>query len=392
MRFLPFRALLVLVVLPPVTYMLLLQGVESLLTARYEKLIGKYVPGDTQPLLQGRIALEDMLQTNIERLNTDDPLLSHGVLLSVVVKTTKGQRLYPPIFVEPQGQLTALNPLEVASRNFALLRDGLVVYLDVKINQNTLVANAILGVCLMMALAALGGLYRRGTRQLKAEEEARALETLQGREREEALRTSLASIRGDNAALLDQIAQVRSEMEQERNIATRTEEDLFDEMAQLEQQLQSYLEQQRQQDHLIADLENQLQRLNQASPQQTVPPNRRTTNWGRRFDRLYKDTIVTDYAIKGFGKLSEPLQIKAEEVIQQLNAEPDTVSVKRKLFQRKGRGTVLEVVFARKGRLYFRRNKNRQVEVLAIGTKSDQGRDLGFLDRLGADLEQPSQH
>ena len=392
MRFLPFRALLVLVVLPPVTYMLLLQGMESLLTARYEKLIGKYVPGDTPPLLQGQIALEDMLQRNIERLNADDPLLSHGVLLSVVVKTTKGQRLYPPIFVEPQGRLAAPNPLEVASRNFALLRDGLVVYLDVKINQNTLVANAILAVCLMMALAALGVLYRRGTRQLKAEEEARALETLQGREREEELRTSLASIRGDNAALLDQIVQVRSEMEQERNIANRNEEDLIDEMAQLEQQLQSYLEQQRQQDHLIADLENQLQRLNQASPQQTVQTNRRTTNWGKRFDRLYKDTIVTDHAIKGFGKLSEPLQIKAEEVIQQLNAEPDTVSVKRKLFQRKGRGTVLEVVFARKGRLYFRRNKNRQVEVLAIGTKSDQGRDLGFLDRLGADLEQPSQH
>ena len=391
MRFLPFKALLMLVVLPPVMYMLLLQGAESLLSARYQKVIGKYVPGDTQPLLRGRVGLADMLQKNIERLYADDPLLSRGVLLSIVVKTTKGRRVYPPIYLEPQGDLTTHNPLEVASRNYALLSEGLVVYLHVKINQNTLVANTILAVCLMLALAALGVLYRRGARRLEEEEEERALETRRGHEREEALRTSLASMKEDNAALLDQIAQVRSDMERERSIANRNEEDLFDEMTRLEQQLQTYLDQQRQQDLQIADLESQLERLDQTRPQQTVQPNRRQTNWNKRFERLYKDTIVTDRAIKGFAQLPATLQIKAEEVIHQLNAEPDAVAVKRKLFQRKGRGTVLEVVFARKGRLYFRRTKNRQVEVLAIGTKNEQGRDLGFLDRLGADVEQPSQ-
>jgi hypothetical protein len=39
-------------------------------------------------------------------------------------------------------------------------------------------------------------------------------------------------------------------------------------------------------------------------------------------------------------------------------------------------------VFARKGRLYFRRTKARKVDILAIGTKNTQEKDLVYLDRL----------
>lgn len=389
MRFLPFRALLVLVVFPPVMYMLALQGAESALSSRYKKMIDKHVPGDTQLLLNGRAALTDTLQKNIGRLYKEDPLLSRGVLLTVIVRTSKGRRIFPPVYLEPEGDLADRNPIEVASRNYALLNEGLVVDIDVKINQNTFVANAILAICLMVALSALGVLYRRGFRKLEREEEERILEIRRWRKREETQRASLASRKRDNAGLLTQIARIQSEMEHERSISNRNEEDLFEEMAQLEQQLQAYLAQQRTQASLIIDLENQLESLT-PTRQQAAQQNRNTAAWHKRFISLYKDTIVTNRAVKGFAKLSETQQIKAEEVIQQLNVEPDAVSVKRKLFQRKGRGTVLEVVFARKGRLYFRRNKNRQVELLAIGTKNDQWRDLGFLDRLGADIERQS--
>jgi hypothetical protein len=39
---------------------------------------------------------------------------------------------------------------------------------------------------------------------------------------------------------------------------------------------------------------------------------------------------------------------------------------------------VLEVLFGYKGRLYFRNTRDKQVEVLAIGTKNTQSRELEF--------------
>ena len=86
--------------------------------------------------------------------------------------------------------------------------------------------------------------------------------------------------------------------------------------------------------------------------------------------------------MSGFAELNEELKIKAEEVIHQLNADPSKVTIKRKVFGRKGHQTVLEVIFAYKGRLYFRKQKDNRIEVLAIGTKNTQARELEFLSRL----------
>ena len=82
------------------------------------------------------------------------------------------------------------------------------------------------------------------------------------------------------------------------------------------------------------------------------------------------------------GSGMSPRWMKAEEVIHQLNANPDLVPIKRKVFGKKNRQTVLEVVFAYKGRLYFRKGQDRRVEVLAVGTKNTQERELEFLANL----------
>ena len=43
---------------------------------------------------------------------------------------------------------------------------------------------------------------------------------------------------------------------------------------------------------------------------------------------------------------------------------------------------MLEVIFAYKGRLYFRNTKDKRVEVPAIGTKNTQARELEYLAKL----------
>ena len=102
----------------------------------------------------------------------------------------------------------------------------------------------------------------------------------------------------------------------------------------------------------------------------------------RRFATLYKNIAVNDRAIEGLAELNDELRLKAEEVVHQLNSTPDLVAVKRKVFGKKNRETVLEVVFAYKGRLYFRRGPDRRIEVLAVGTKNSQDRELEFLANL----------
>ncbi len=58
------------------------------------------------------------------------------------------------------------------------------------------------------------------------------------------------------------------------------------------------------------------------------------------------------------------------------------MTIKRKVFGRKGHETVFEVLFAYSGRLYFRKTAQNRIEVLTIGTKNTQGKDLKFLEKL----------
>jgi len=65
-----------------------------------------------------------------------------------------------------------------------------------------------------------------------------------------------------------------------------------------------------------------------------------------------------------------------------LNEDPSLVTIKRKVFGKKGRQTVLEVVFGYKGRLYFRKKKDGKIDILIIGSKNSQPKDLEFLNTL----------
>ncbi len=107
-----------------------------------------------------------------------------------------------------------------------------------------------------------------------------------------------------------------------------------------------------------------------------------TETYHKRFRTLYKSLIVNDRAVTGFGSLTTDLQLKAEEIILQLHDDPKLVPIKRKVFGKKNRETVFEVLFAYKGRLYYRTTQDQKIEVVAIGTKHTQTKDFKFLDQL----------
>ena len=98
--------------------------------------------------------------------------------------------------------------------------------------------------------------------------------------------------------------------------------------------------------------------------------------------------VITSYSIHytklydGFINLTEDQQIKAEETIHQLDRDPASIIVKRKVFSGKKHNTAcFEVLFAYTGRLYFMNHPNR-TQVVMIGTKHTQTKDMEYLHNL----------
>ncbi|MEZ4577466.1 MAG: hypothetical protein R2861_15945 [Desulfobacterales bacterium] len=97
---------------------------------------------------------------------------------------------------------------------------------------------------------------------------------------------------------------------------------------------------------------------------------------------MYKNIELTHRALGALTNMTEDMSLKAEEIIHQLNSDPDLVSVKRKVFSKKGKTTSFEVVFAYNGRLYFRKTSGNHIKILTIGSKNTQAKDLMYLDNI----------
>jgi predicted nucleic acid-binding Zn-ribbon protein len=382
MRFLSFKALFLLVVLPPFLYVAALQGLESYLEYHYRDVIANRIPGDTQALLAGRVRLTDQLQAVIDDLIADAVFHHRGVVLSVVIRTRAGRRLYPPTYSEDMVTDPHVESMNVASENFALLNEGLDVSLDVAIGHNTLVANGLLVTCVFFSLAGLALVYRRGTRLYLQEEAQRRQQSEAIRAREEEQKVALAALEEQKGDLAAKIAITQSDLTAAQERAARNEADLFDEVETLENKLKQNLQQQEEQQNRVQELEDQLAQLAREREALSLQQSKVAGGLRKRLDTLYKNTSFSSRALTGLADLPESMQIKAEEVIHQLDAQAEEVPIKRKLFRGKGKETVFEIVFARKGRLYFRRTKARKVDILVIGTKNTQEKDLVYLDHV----------
>jgi predicted nucleic acid-binding Zn-ribbon protein len=382
MRYLSIKALIALVVLPPVLYVGAIQGLEQFLAYHFRKEVQQAVPGDTQALLSGRTRLSDRIQTAVDQLLADGAFRHHGVHIFVTIRTQKGRRLYPPVYSDPLLSVPDNDAMDVASENFALLSEGLEISLAVTIEHNTLVANAVLAMALIIALAGLAIVYRRGIQVYARDESRRQAEETKIRVREESQRAALAALEEQRVHLASEVETIQTELTAAQERAARNEADLFDEVEALEGKLQHNLSQREKQQTRILELEEQLAQLAREREALSAQHSKEVDGLRKRMETLYKNTIFTSRALEGLNELTEAMQIKAEEIIHQLDAQADQVPIKRKLFRGKGKETVFEIVFAYKGRLYFRRTKSRKVDILVIGTKNSQEKDLVYLDRL----------
>lgn len=382
MNHFPFKILIICILLPPVLYILTLQTLEVQLQKRCAQEIEEIYIGDTTPLFEGSLKIKDAINRNIDRYLQTKTLFSTGVKVKPSVTTRENTILYPAGYEDSPGGPLMSPDNRVAQENYRLLNEGLIVNLDLNIEHNRLLSNAILGLYILLSLAVLFVFYRSSVKNIETEAEAREAEIARLVNLEKEYTGRLGTLGRERAALSAEIAQVKNRLENEKEKALQSEDEILEEMVSLEEKLNENVAQQKDQHQEIQTLEEKIEQYERGEKKTRKQKDKTADTAQKRFRTLYKNLVVNDRAVKGFAGLTTELQLKAEEIIHQLNDDPAVVTIKRKVFGKKNREKVLEVIFAYKGRLYFKSSKEHGTEILSIGTKHTQGKDLGFLDNL----------
>lgn len=370
MKFLSFKILVLYILMPPILYVLSLQSLQYYLKNRYEQGVREATVCDTC-MFDGGLRLKDAIPKNIDAYLKKKILLSWGIKANVRVRTEKGLILYPEAFGDADIREPMPDHIRVAAENYELVSQGIEISVDVILDHNKPLSNGILALYILIFAGLLYFYYRAVVKKAASEEEYKNKEIERLTEHEKALAH-------EKEKLAAEFSQMKGILETEKLKASKSEDQLIDEIVSLEKKMNENLALQNEQKEEIEALKEQI-RLYEKSKGQS----RKDFNAAhKRFRNLYKNLSFHDRALTGFSDLTDELRIKGEEVIHQLNDDPELVPIKRKVFNKKGHQSVLEVVFAYKGRLYFRRTKENKIEILMIGDKNSQNKDLEFINNL----------
>jgi hypothetical protein len=382
MKFLSFKILFLCVLLPPFLYIFSIKSVERQLKDLYASEIEDIYTGDTQPLFDGSIRLRDAISKNIDSYLQSKAVISWGVIVNLSVTTKRGTILYPEIFNEENDSLLQPDPMKIAADNYNLMNEGLLVNIDVILNHNTLLSNAILSFYIFLSLLVLFFYYRAGLDKTRIEDLEKSSKISRLMELEKTYVDNFKAVSRDREKLISEIIKIKKKLEKEKIKASKNEDEMINEIVMLEEKINENLALQEEKQEEIDDLK---EKINSFEKERRIINKQKTkvlNSVRKRFKTLYKNISINERAITGFIDLEDDMKIKSEEVIHKLNENPGIVPIKRKVFGRKSRKTIQEIIFAYKGRLYFHRVKGSKIEVLAIGTKNTQTKDLEFLDSI----------
>ena len=382
MRHFPFKTLILCVLMPPLVYVFSIQLLERTIQERFAQRLADGYTGDTRDLFDGSVHLRDAVRQTITAVIANSRLHKWGVRITISVKTQDGDYIYPYAYEGDKPALGAADSIAIARENFRLLNDGLIETVDVEIGHNTLFSNAILTICIGIAVAVFSLFYRRGMRSVRQAELAKQ-EVIDSLSLDrEAHVAKLRQLETQRRQLSEQVMRTKGELDRERQKTTAAEDDMIEELVALEEKISANVAAQEQKNAEIDALKDKIRQYEKAHEARHRQRLKEADGIRKRFATLYKNTAVHDRAVDGFIELTEEMRIKAEEVIHQLNDDPKKVPIKRKVFGKKNRETVFEVIFAYRGRLYFRNTAGQGPEVLVVGTKLTQNKDLSFLDKL----------
>ena len=389
MKHFPFKVVIFCLVITPVLYMVTLAGCHDYLEKKYRLKIENEFIGSSNELLNGSVRIEDRIAKNIQAVLNGDTLIRLVKLdLEVQVTEGRGKIIYPTYVGTDEFQEDSLGYYDaqaVADKNFAILNSGLTVHAVLHLDHGSFLANLIFAVYSGISLLIFFAFYRRGSKQAKQERDANdaLIQDLKQDLKKNALRHEQLEeeLKRERVELFKNIKQLDKKYQSEQKKAKINEDEMFNEIIGLEDQLNTYIKLKERRDVEINELKSNLEKYERRkSPGKSKRVEYNFTS--KRFKALYKNVEVSRKALNGFINLTEEQQIKAEETIHQLDRDPGSVIVKRKVFSgKKHKATSFEVLFAYNGRLYFMNHPNK-TEVVVIGTKQTQTRDMEYLHNL----------
>jgi len=382
LKYLSFKIFILCILLPPIFYIFSMQTMESHLKGRYAKEIEDLYTGDTRPLFDGSVRLKDAINNNINRYLQSKAILSWGVKAKVTVTTKKNTILYPAVFNDEENSILPHNPMQVAADNYNLMNEGLVVDVDLILEHNTLLSNTILAFYICISVLVLFLYYSTGIKKARQEDTEKETKIARLLEFEKNHTSKLKDLIKVKQKLVSEIIKIKRKLVHEKIRASKNEDDLIKEIVALEENINENIALQNEKQEEINALKEKIKLFEKERQKENKQKTNSFNRVRKRFKTLYKNISVNKRALDGFFDLTDDMKIKVEEIIHKLNEDPSFVLVKRKVFGKKGRATVQEVIFAYKGRLYFRKTKDGKIEILTIGTKNTQAKDLEFLDNL----------
>ena len=385
MKFFPLKTAMACLLLAPLLYVGSIGWVEKYFRSSYQHKIENIFIGDTQKLLEGRAEIETQIAENIHTFfSADKTIRMFKLKLDVRILADNGRYVYPT-YIDLDALLdrsdTTGDDAATAKRNFEILNQGLNVKVNIDLGHGSTVANILLFICFSVFAAIFLVYYRIGSVRL-AREQQKEQETIESLQQEELnLKLMLDSLEKERQGLFENIKSLNAKYQEDKEKLKTNEEELFNEIVSLDEQLNSVTELKKQKDDEISELKSKLRKYERRKSSKNK---RNEFDFiQKRFNVLYKNVTMNRKALAGLMDLNEDQQIKAEEQISLLNINPDKVIVKRKVFiGKKNKTTCLEVLFAYNGRLYFRKTEGTMIDVVVIGTKNTQAKDMEFLHSL----------
>ena len=404
MNYISFRVLFICIFFPPIMYIFSIQTLEEYLQNRRTKHLQNVVIQDYEALYDGRYSIKEEISTNIERYLGKDTLRSLGVITKILVSTKKGEILYP--YYHEDGDIDfdkqfdsdigeSFNYIKIAEKNYQVLNGGLTLSVDVKLKHNTWLTNTILILYLFSSILVLYWYYKKRVKDwvvtreneqkrldsLSRElaENERSLEELSKKEKDHI--SKIQKLDSDKEELKSDIMQLEGEIEIQKKKSLEIDE-ILEEMERLEEQASKGMTLKEEKEREITQLREEINRWKTIEKQSAKKRKKDVQSVEKRFNVIYKNLVFHKKAIEGHLLLTQDLQLKAEEIIHRLNEDDSSVSIKRKLFTKKGKLNIFEVIFSYSGRLYFKKRDSKKMEIVAIGTKNTQEQDITFIENM----------
>ncbi len=148
MKFFPLKSAIACLVLTPLLYIITFSAFQQYLDKHYLQTFQNIIVGDSRPLLNGSIHIEEQIANNIHAyLKKDFMVQNAGLDIEVRVTTRQGKIIYP-LYIDTEYLVSEINKgfdsETITSKNFEILNSGLEVKVQINLNHGSTLANLIL--------------------------------------------------------------------------------------------------------------------------------------------------------------------------------------------------------------------------------------------------------